>query len=107
MCRGESGSEQVLLGLNFYGNDYSLPAGGGPLIGHEYLSLLRTHTPALIWDKKVKEHVFDYNIGNVAHEVYYPTIESIQRRLDLAGKYGLGISIWEIGQGLDYFYDLL
>lgn len=102
----DDSASKVLMGLNFYGNDFMLPKGGGPIIGHEYVSLLRKHKPTLLWDEKAKEHYFEYLDGK-KHLVYYPSLRSLALRLELASKWGTGISIWEIGQGLEYFFDLL
>lgn len=51
---------QILLGLNFYGNDYSIN-GGGPIVGSQYIDILKNHTSAKFqWDDKSEEHFFEY-----------------------------------------------
>ncbi|CAJ1961278.1 unnamed protein product [Sphenostylis stenocarpa] len=109
--RGRSLPPRILLGINFYGNDFSLSrgaGGGGAIIGRDYLALLEKHRPELQWDKNSGEHFFFYTDDkDIRHAVFYPSLKSISLRLEEARSWGCGISIWEIGQGLDYFFDLL
>ena len=96
--------KKIFVGLNFYGNDYKIKptVGGGPIIGSTYLKLLEKYKPKLEWHPTNMEHKFVYE-GNEVHHVYFPTLKSIEQRLDLSAELGCSISIWEIGQGLDYF----
>lgn len=98
--------QKILLGLNFYGNDYTL-GNGNSLVGNQYIEILTKHKPKLKWESESQEHVFKYKPRDGEHTVYYPTLQSINKRIQLAQSLGTGLSIWEIGQGLDYFYDLL
>lgn len=95
----------------------NLGGGGGAILGGEYLSLLDKYKPSLQWEKNSKEHFFLYTsttdddnqqaTTSSSHAVFYPSLMSIFTRLQEARSWGCGISIWEIGQGLDFFFDLL
>lgn len=104
-----SNSQKIFLGINFYGNDFVLSGGtgGGAITGRDFVHLLRKYKPSLLWDEKNLEHFFIYSDEVVKHAVFYPTLMSLSVRLDEAQNWGTGLSVWEIGQGLDYFFDVL
>ncbi|KAL2715381.1 chitinase domain-containing protein 1 [Vespula squamosa] len=97
---------QILLGINFYGYNYT-PEGGGPILGSQYLKSLESFKSKIQWDDRSKEHFFEVKSSSGNGYIFYPTLYSIVHRFDLAAELGTGIAIWELGQGLNYFYDLL
>ncbi|XP_019871850.2 chitinase domain-containing protein 1 [Aethina tumida] len=103
----EKKRKKILTGLNMYGNDYSFE-GSNSVVGHDYIKKLQTFGKYSIkYDSNADEHVFAYMDKDQQHVVYYPTLYSINNRIKLAKQMNTGLSLWEIGQGLDYFYDLL
>uniref|UniRef100_A0AC35F6P4 GH18 domain-containing protein n=1 Tax=Panagrolaimus sp. PS1159 TaxID=55785 RepID=A0AC35F6P4_9BILA len=99
--QGEHASK-VLIGINFYGYIYKPTAN--PALSHEFVKLLKNPQMSLEWDTNAKEHVIREG-SNI--RAYLPTKRSIEERLKLAKHHGMGIFIWEIGQGLDDFITVL
>lgn len=51
---------KVLMGLNFYGNDYKANGGGGSIIGGDYIKILEKFNGKLQYESKTAEHFFEY-----------------------------------------------
>ncbi len=127
MPEGET-AIKVFLGLNFYGyrydrvgpskkNDQQQQYGMKPLVGRDYIDFLRkaSSTLMIVYDTRSHEHIaVVQNIPTKQQQnslpetiIFYPSLKSIYERLELAAKLNVGVAIWDGGQGLDYFYDLL
>uniref|UniRef100_A0A915JLI0 Chitinase domain-containing protein 1 n=1 Tax=Romanomermis culicivorax TaxID=13658 RepID=A0A915JLI0_ROMCU len=92
---------KIFIGLNFYGYEYT-KSGVTAITGNSYLDRLTKQKPNIQWHEGIGEHF----IQEKNRVLFYPTLYSIAIRLNLARNLGVGVAIWEIGQGLDYFYDL-
>ena len=96
---------KILLGIPFYGYDYK-DGQGKPVVGKEFIDIIQKSAKD-VWDEQGKEHKFIYSNQGKQCVVYFPTLEMIKERLDFALNHGMGIGIWELGQGLEHFFNLL
>jgi spore germination protein YaaH len=63
---------------------------------------------SIVYLQTEKEHVYSFvDSEHEKHTVLFPTLMSINKRLALARELGVGIQIWEIGQGFECFFQLL
>lgn len=125
-----SASAKVFVGLNFYGYRYdrvgsaTLKKDEKPqyelkaIVGRDYVKFLREHhsSAMIVYDPRVNEHITVIQSRPAKPQsnpplpetiIFYPSLKSIYDRLELATKFNFGVSIWDGGQGLDYFFDLL
>eukprot|EP01099_Mayorella_cantabrigiensis_P007085 TRINITY_DN6127_c0_g1_i1.p1 TRINITY_DN6127_c0_g1~~TRINITY_DN6127_c0_g1_i1.p1 ORF type:complete len:427 (-),score=98.36 TRINITY_DN6127_c0_g1_i1:157-1437(-) len=117
----KSFTDKFLLGLNFYGREYKPSVGEvRALTGTDYVKVLETQKAVkFVWEESFHEHLIYYSPSSTSSPppssssssssaiIIYPTLKYLQTRIEIARTAGIGISIWEIGQGLDYFFDLL
>ncbi|EDQ90262.1 uncharacterized protein MONBRDRAFT_1599, partial [Monosiga brevicollis MX1] len=99
---------KLCVGLNFYGNIYG-PQGGSAIVGHQYLDILRAQGPNIrtTWNSRAREHTMQFTTVQGPSSLYFPTTRSIAERVHLARDLGTGLALWEIGQGIDHFYQEL
>lgn len=102
---GKAKRSQILMGLPFYGYRYSHSEPPAAVTGESYLKMVKADDgkSLTLWDEYTKEHMTIVGW----ERVFYPSLLSLLWRLNLAEELGVGIAIWELGQGMDYFLDVL
>jgi len=105
-----SGAPTPLLGLNFYG----LRAAGGRgehVLGRQFIDQVRSFRDAasVQWLEREGEHVVAFRELRGAEQgepgeetrLFYPSARSVAVRSRLASRLGVGLCIWELGQGTE------
>ncbi|CAJ0609420.1 unnamed protein product [Cylicocyclus nassatus] len=95
-------ASQLMVGLNHYGYEYT-GKNMQAVNFQQYIENLKKKDSKLEWDSKSKEHF----IATGSSKIYYPSLTSIEMRLNIARKHGVSAAIWDFGQGLNYFTQLL
>ena len=61
ICPSDEDRDKILLGMNFYGYDYT-STGGGPILGRDFIHALKNNNKQakVNFDDKSKEHFFEF-----------------------------------------------
>ena len=96
---------KVLVGVAFYGMRWEKPGGRGEaLVGKQWEELNAEGGVTEVWEEANGEMRQELGSRGV---VYYPSARSVGLKVALANEEGCGLSIWEIGQGVDALYEQL
>jgi chitinase domain-containing protein 1 len=102
-CDSKAMIGKIMLGVPLYGRDNQ-----DALLSVQVLDKIRDSKADIRWNLKSKEHYIRYkDAEGKERTVHFPSLLFLKERIDLANRLGVGISLWEMGQGLDYFYNLL
>jgi chitinase domain-containing protein 1 len=101
-------ADKIFLGIPFYGCDYVDMKFTKNLIKADYLDILTKYKTTFTWNAQANEHVMKWNDQDgKEHTTYYPSLVSTYLRGANFANKGYNMAIWELGQGLDYFMDVI
>uniref|UniRef100_M4BQ23 Chitinase domain-containing protein 1 n=1 Tax=Hyaloperonospora arabidopsidis (strain Emoy2) TaxID=559515 RepID=M4BQ23_HYAAE len=88
--------QRILMGLPFYGYD-----NADAITGSAYIQALTDNDVTIRWDLTSHEcqHVYTAAESSRQHVLFFPCLQFLQDRLTLYKANGVGVAIWELGQG--------
>ncbi|KAA6402725.1 MAG: hypothetical protein EZS28_001748 [Streblomastix strix] len=99
--------QRVFFGLSFLGVVTSKGRFVEYLDKDQFLYILSHFKTETGWDSIDREQWFMYKQNGIDYKVYFPSIKGLKQRIDMAFQFGCGVAVFNLGDGLDYFMDLL
>ena len=93
-------ASKVFMGIPVYGYDWGAPGTSATAVTYQgALNLMAKYNVKRQWNATDDAPYFTYtDSAGVAHTVYYNDAQSVQAKLPLVGKYGLGgVAFWSLG----------
>lgn len=98
-ARGEVPADKIVLGVATYGYDWAAGRPGDDLVWEDATALAESRGVASRWDDESASPWFSYtDQEGRRHEVWYEDAGSLEVKVELARRYGLGgVVIWRVG----------
>lgn len=96
---GEVAADKIVLGVATYGYDWAAGRPGDDLVWEDAIALAESSGVAPRWDGESASPWFTYtDQQGRRHEVWYEDAPSLEAKVELARRYGLGgVVIWRVG----------
>ena len=98
--------EKIILGIPAFGYDWPVAGGRAASVVHDDAAgLSLSHNAPVEWDEVAQSPFFRYDAGSGEHIVWFENNRSLQAKVGLARKFGVGgIVIWRLGrEDKDFF----
>ena len=100
--------EKFLAGFPFFGFDYGNGSGREYVVGNDFINTLKNYKVSRYFLQEYQETAYFYKKDKASHTMYYPSLNDMVTRYDRVVTYGIaGFGIWELAQGLPFFFDVL
>lgn len=101
--------KKFMVGLPFFGMDFGGSNNAPTYVeGMKFIQTLNESKVSPKYLQVYDETAYFYSRSKSSHQMFYPSLQDLDVRMKLIDKENIaGFGIWELAQGLPYFFDLL
>jgi spore germination protein len=100
--------EKIIVGIPFYGYDWPEKGPATSLTHKKARALIERVKPDIQWHEQWATPYFTYTENGVKHEAWFEDVRSVQAKLDVCRKLGVGgVAVWRLGDEDPRFWEAI